>query len=99
MPKIIELEEGFFIYQCPACDESHFFQVAPRLPAWQWNSDFEKPSVSPSVKVSGGAAGANHVCHFFITDGKISYCQDSTHYFAGASVEIPDWNAADQTIL
>jgi len=31
------------------------------------------------------------VCHSFVTDGKISYCSDSTHELSGKTVELPEW--------
>lgn len=30
------------------------------------------------------------VCHSFITDGKIQYLNDSTHEFAGQTIELPE---------
>ena len=31
-----------------------------------------------------------HVCHLFITDGKIIYCGDCTHEYAGKTIDLPD---------
>jgi len=32
-----------------------------------------------------------HVCHTFVTDGKIQFLGDCTHDLAGKTVELPDW--------
>lgn len=32
-----------------------------------------------------------HICHSFVTDGKIQYLGDCTHEMAGQTVEIPEW--------
>jgi hypothetical protein len=32
-----------------------------------------------------------HVCHSFVTDGKIQFLPDSTHALAGQTVPIPEW--------
>lgn len=34
-----------------------------------------------------------HVCHTFITDGKIQFLTDCTHELAGQTVDIPTWPA------
>lgn len=31
-----------------------------------------------------------YVCHLFVTDGKIIYCSDCTHEYAGKSIDLPD---------
>lgn len=31
-----------------------------------------------------------YVCHLFVTSGKIIYCLDCTHAYAGKTVELPD---------
>lgn len=31
------------------------------------------------------------LCHYFLTDGKISYCQDCPHELRGQTVDLPDW--------
>ena len=31
-----------------------------------------------------------HICHSFITDGKIQFLGDCTHHLAGKTVELPD---------
>ena len=31
------------------------------------------------------------LCHSHVTDGKITYCGDSTHGYAGQTLELPDF--------
>jgi len=33
-----------------------------------------------------------HVCHSFVTDGKIQFLSDSTHKLAGQTVDLLDWD-------
>jgi len=47
------------------------------------------------VAEQGERAPLNHpkfryVCHLFITDGKIIYCGDCTHEYAGKTIDLPD---------
>jgi hypothetical protein len=41
-----------------------------------------------------------HVCHSFVTDGRIQFLGDSTHEFAGQTVELPDfkWEDEDESV-
>jgi len=107
MPKIHKIEENFYAFECPACGENHWFQISPRIPAWTWNNDFENPTVFPSIRVGGTVpiTDDEHArilkgelikpkpfcCHFFIKEGKIEFCADSTHEFAGKAVAMIDW--------
>ena len=54
---------------------------------WQWNGDFEKPTVTPSILIKIG----NTVSHLFIRDGKIRYMLDCTHPMAGVTVDMVDF--------
>lgn len=77
------------LFWCPACDEVHGVFVdgeeGPNRPLWSWNQDIERPTISPSVRVRGVG-----VCHFFLREGKLDYCSDSTHQLAGKVVDLPD---------
>jgi len=33
----------------------------------------------------------DHICHSFVTDGRIQFLSDCTHALAGQTVELPDW--------
>jgi hypothetical protein len=44
-------KEGLFFW-CPGCDEVHQIRTSPN--GWTFNGDFENPTFSPSVLVTGG---------------------------------------------
>lgn len=82
-----------YTFHCPGCGCSHWFKTNGEGPKWTWNGDFAKPTVKPSIKVSWtwGEERAKKCCHFFITDGRIQYCNDSAHELAGKTVDmVPD---------
>ena len=54
---------------------------------WSYNGDPERPTFSPSVKTTHGRG--ERVNHYFVRDGWIDFCPDSTHGLAGQSVELP----------
>lgn len=70
----------YHLVWCPGCEDVH----AWRTPLWEWNGDHEKPTVSPSLLVTGGSRGL--VCHSFIRDGQWQFLADSTHALAGQTV-------------
>ena len=54
------------------------------MPVWAYNFNPDYPTLSPSVRVQGGPHKIN--CHFFLKEGKVQYCSDSTHHYAGHTV-------------
>jgi len=89
---------------CPACAEVHVYNVVREggRACWGFNGNFEKPSFSPSMLIRWGNKvpgyennphfnGEGGICHYFLTDGRISYCGDSTHELSGQTVDLPDW--------
>ncbi|MFN3464728.1 MAG: DUF6527 family protein [Terricaulis sp.] len=78
-----------FMYWCPACDGAHRVCTEGGEPRWTFNGNVDRPTFGPSVKVTGGARGSDHVCHHFVEDGIIRYCSDSTHALAGQSIDMP----------
>lgn len=88
------------VFFCPGCDCDHGVNVrlknAARGPLWSWNSRVDRPTVSPSILVrhrnpkAGQDGNPPAVCHSFLTDGRLSFCTDSTHALAGQTVELPD---------
>ena len=58
---------------------------------WTFNDDLEKPTISPSLKVSYLVDEEDCVCHSFIREGTIQYLSDCTHHLAGKTIEIPDF--------
>jgi hypothetical protein len=103
----IENQPWKVMFLCPGCGQCHYVNIAPPTdkngPVWGFNGNTERPTFTPSVKVSGTKrltdaqieefkkTGAlpepvDFVCHFFVRDGHIEYCGDSTHALAGKTV-------------
>jgi hypothetical protein len=63
-------------------------------PHWSWSGSFEKPTITPSVKITwdfGEPPNQIHnCCHFNITDGIIEFCNDCTHELKGQKVPMVD---------
>jgi len=75
-------------------------------PRWNFNGNMERPTFAPSVRITGvkriingkewtwefdeNGAPKQYVCHYFITDGKIIYCPDSTHSQSGMTIDLPE---------
>lgn len=62
---------------------------------WQFNNNPEAPTFSPSVKHTTGKyvdpknyPDEGDICHYFIRDGRIEFCTDCTHAFAGKNVSL-----------
>lgn len=76
-----------FMYWDVATNDANCFWVREEHPTWQWNGDYERPTVSPSIK-NDRPGFVNHV---FIRDGKIEYLSDCTHEYAGKTVDMVDF--------
>ena len=84
---VIEPDDtGKYIFYCPGCKCCHYIQFAPKVPAWTWNNDVEKPTIQPSILVRSGARKGPTVCHMFVKDGFIEFLSDCTHELAGKTV-------------
>jgi hypothetical protein len=94
--KILRRTETGYVHWCAACESGHFVQVHGGVTRWGFNGDVERPTFTPSVKItySGPDAGVDDAppacCHYFITDGRIAYCPDSTHDLAGQTVDLTE---------
>lgn len=78
---------GMILHYCPACKDLHPYAVEKPFSngaQWTFNNNAEKPSFSPSMKITCG----RHICHYFVTDGNIIYCGDSTHEYAGKTLPL-----------
>ena len=57
MTKIIGKLEQFTDgvgYWCPGCEKAHYIRtMGENTPRWGFNGDYEKPTFTPSVKVTG----------------------------------------------
>lgn len=97
MPKLKQYPEeryhGVCAFLCPACKKEHFIHVKnPGYPApvWDFNGDFNNPTITPSVKVETPYKDKVSICHSFIKNGKIEFCGDCTHGLRGQTVELPE---------
>ena len=92
-------------FWCPGCNKLHIVNInGPQ--AWAFNSDYDKPTFSPSILVTGVVELSDEqyfllskggkidptplVCHSFMVNGVIQYLSDCTHSLAGQNVELPD---------
>jgi hypothetical protein len=90
----IDKDKHGFSFHCPGCGCAHYIQVNPKYsPCWQFNNDWDKPTVKPSIRVKSGYVNGvpTTLCHSFVTDGFIRYLDDCTHALAGKTVELPDF--------
>lgn len=101
--KLLEAFGGGYEHVCPGCNQTHFIPVEKPMSngsQWTFNGDMEKPTFSPSVRIRinkewrSDPNAATSVCHYFIRDGQIEYCGDSTHSLAGKVVPLPVLNEA-----
>lgn len=89
MPRVVPTrmgDEHRLVFFCPGCDSHHAVRIPPTPHAWAWNGDVERPTITPSIKVS---YGDERLCHSFVTNGEIRFLPDSTHQRAGATVDLP----------
>jgi len=84
-------DEGMFLFDCPACKFPHGFTVGPGK--WTWNGNREKPSVSPSLRVTNSTG---LVCHSFVYQGRIEFLSDCTHALKGTMVDLPDCSLCEE---
>lgn len=99
--KIRTTNDGRFLFYCKGCKNHHGVNSL-----WQFNGDYNKPTFSPSVLVTGVEMVTDDeadrilngekiepkkfVCHSFVTDGNIQYLNDCTHQYAGQTIELED---------
>jgi|SRR5215469_1388738 len=72
-----------YSFWCPACAELHTFNVSGTPPLWGFNEDTARPKFWPSLRYSSG-----NQCHLYVSDGKIHYCSDCLHDYAGRTVDM-----------
>lgn len=91
--KLCEMRPGMLAHWCPGCEERHIVYVEnPQLKhktTWNWNGSVDRPTLSPSVKHHGWKKG-KEICHYFLRDGRLQFCSDSSHTLAGETVDLPD---------
>lgn len=95
--EIFEHDNGLksVLLSCPGCGFSHAAAIVRPPgkpgPVWKFNDNAERPTLSPSLKVTVDEYGPRNeklVCHSFITDGEIRFLRDCTHKLAGQTVPL-----------
>lgn len=81
-------EQQDAMFECPGCGSLHAVRVKGSDP-WTYNGDMERPTFSPSVRCRWPSSSGQQCCHFFVKDGEIQFCSDSTHELAGKAVVLP----------
>ena len=90
--KLVVFTSGYSLFYCPACKDTHAISVAPG--SWSYNGNPNLPTTEPSIRVSGKEdenGGWITTCHCYLTDGRIRFCADSPHEFAGQTIDLPDF--------
>lgn len=89
-------------FHCPGCNCMHGYYThwskdraaASRTgaPVWSFNNNLEKPTFTPSLlyRWHNEYSGKDHVCHLYVTDGKIKFLDDCTHCLAGQIVDMKE---------
>lgn len=77
-----------YLFICPGCNCEHAFDER-----WQFNQDFEKPTISPSFLQRGFLGFKNEkkfygTCHSFIKDGEIQFLSDCSHDLKNQTVDL-----------
>ena len=88
----------YFDFYCPACKRLHTVSDSA---GWDVGRDLLNPTITPSVlnqtpfltnKIVDGKIVEKMEykdrCHLFVTNGKIHYCSDCDHEFAGKIVDM-----------
>ena len=67
-----------YSFYCPGCECDHGFNTdKSKRPAWDFNGDLVKPTISPSLKVTWGRGEKPpFLCHSFIRAGQIQFLSD-----------------------
>jgi hypothetical protein len=103
--KLRTIEGDRLGFWCPGCEEMHVVTVPPHPQPWGFNGNYDAPTFTPSVLVTGKAMPTDDeaarimagdtielkpvCCHSFVTDGRIQFLGDCTHRLAGQTVELP----------
>jgi hypothetical protein len=90
--KIQLTDGGDALFDCPGCGQLHIVYLNTLgRPHWTYNGAPAAPTFRPSIAVHWTEFDQPKVCHSFVTEGKIEFCGDSTHPFAGKTLELPEW--------
>lgn len=96
--KLYANPEGSYMFHCPGCGMLHIVHVEKPNGAgaqWTFNRSGDTPTFSPSILVTWqrqiDGEWRDMICHSFVREGMIQFCDDSTHKLAGHTVELPNW--------
>lgn len=105
--KVTPAGENTWKFWCPGCGSAHVVSDA-----WEVNVDTATISPSILVyavrklideELVGDALTAPENvystprCHSFVTSGQIQFLGDCTHALVGQTVELPDWESAEES--
>ena len=107
MAKTRRVREGskYVAFRCPGCGHEHTVNIEQdgNITPWGFNGDYDNPTFTPSIKVTGICYERNEddmpiipstrkesICHSFVTNGSIRFLGDCTHKLRGLTVELPD---------
>lgn len=80
-------------FHCPGCCEEHVITTKPYPGGWDFDGNFESPTIAPSILVHETKRPDGTVispcCHSFVRGGQIEFLKDSTHALAGRTVPLP----------
>jgi hypothetical protein len=85
----LENEPNAYVIWCPACQCGHKFDSR-----WTFNGDVNLPTFDPSLIVT-----SKERCHSVVTNGTISFLEDSSHAMAGKTVDLPDIEVEQQKLF
>ena len=80
-----------YVFHCPGCEHGHIFYTSGNV-TWKFNGNVDNPTFSPSL-LNTCESHPNpkwRRCHLFLTDGKLRFCADCSHDYAGKTYELPD---------
>ena len=97
MQKLKKIVKVYYEFYCHGCKINHTYSIDDN--GWHFNGDIENPSFTPSLlnqtpilsneiidgKIVEKMKMINR-CHLFVTNGKIHYCSDCDHEFAGKTM-------------
>lgn len=72
----LRVAEGGWEIWCPVCEEVHLLPGPGR--GWTFDGNDERPTFTPSFRITTGPPRARQVCHFNLTEGSLLYHADTT---------------------
>jgi hypothetical protein len=95
---------GRLSFMCPGCNERHIVNIDTGPgPRWDYNQQPASPTFFPSILVTWNepsdvegefddeSKDKKHICHSYVTEGRIKFLSDCTHALAGQDVPLPEW--------